>query len=171
MTTLQTDRLTLSTPVLADFEDYVRLWSDPRVTEFLTADGKPLTRNGAWQSFSGQVGHWQLRGYGLFTVRERESGDFVGRVGPLFPEGWPDFEVGWSLCSKYWGRGYASEAGKASVQHAFDALGRRKIVSFIAPGNARSIRVAERTGEILEGTAVLPHIPDKPLLQYALKRD
>jgi len=74
MVSLETERLTLRTCALDDFESYAAMWAEPEVMRFLAADGKPLSRFAAWQAFSAQVGHWQLRGFGLFTVRERSSG-------------------------------------------------------------------------------------------------
>jgi RimJ/RimL family protein N-acetyltransferase len=170
MVTIETTRLVLRQPLLQDFEEYALIWADAAVMRFLAADGRPLTRFAAWQSFSGQVGHWQLRGFGLFTVIERASGSLVGRVGPWYPEGWPDLEVGWTLRSGCWGRGYATEAGKACLAYVFNVLARPRVISLISVGNTRSIRVAERLGETLLGEVVLPHMPNMAVLQYGLSR-
>ena len=145
--------------------------AEPEVMEFLAADGKPAPRFLAWQSFCAILGHWQVRGYGLFAVIERSTGEFVGRVGPWFPEGWPEFEVGWTLRSAFWGRGYATEAATAAIDFSFGPLDRPHIASFINPSNARSIRVAERLGETPERRVVLPDVPDKEIIQYGLYRD
>lgn len=87
MKTLETERLTLRMCSLEDFEGYAAMGADPEVMRFLSVDGKPMPRFAAWQSFSAQVGHWHLRGYGMFTVIERATGSFVGRIGPWQPEG------------------------------------------------------------------------------------
>jgi RimJ/RimL family protein N-acetyltransferase len=171
MTVLETERLTLRTWTLEDFEDFASMAADPEVMRFVSADGKPLSRYGAWQAFSAAAGHWALRGFGWFAVRERATGHFVGRVGPWHPEGWPEFEVGWTLGRQYWGKGYATEAADKAIEYAFRGLNRAHLVSFIAPENERSIRVAERLGERLEGTATLPHVPDMKLLQYGMSRE
>jgi RimJ/RimL family protein N-acetyltransferase len=171
MTALTTERLTLRMPVLEDFEPYAAMHADPEVMTFLAIDGKPLSRFAAWQGFCGLLGHWHLRGFGMFIVRDRATGEFVGRVGPWYPEGWPDFEIGWTLRSESWGRGYATEAAQACLTYAFEQLGRSRIISLIAPENRRSIRVAERLGESLDGELRLPHAPDRSILQYGLSRD
>ena len=113
----------------------------------------------------------QPRGSGLLAVTERTTGALVGRIGPGDPEGWPDFESGWMLRSEYWGRGYATEAVNRCIEHVFTDLNRSHLSSFILPENTRSIRVAERVGERFEGKVVLPHLPDRKVLQYGLSRN
>jgi len=169
-TVLETERPILRPFTLDDFEAFAAMYADARVAEFVTEDGKPLSRFASWRAMAGIVGHWTLRGFGLFAVVERETGTFVGRIGPWNPEGWPDFEIGWTLRSEYWGRGYASEAVKRCIDHSFTELDRSHISSFITPENTRSIHVAERVGEKLEGAAWLPHMPDRKVLQYGLFR-
>ena len=170
VTVLETDRLILRPFTLEDFEPLAAMYADPRVMRLLSIDGKPDSRFGSWRSLCAIVGHWQLRGFGLFAVFERATGTFIGRVGPWQPEEWPDFEIGWVLRSDYWGRGYATEAAERCIAHAFTELGRAHVSSFIVPENARSIRVAERVGERLEGEVRLPHVPERPHLQYGLAR-
>ena len=167
---LKTERLILRQWTAEDFAPFAEMQADPAVTEFLSADGKPLPRFLAWQAFCAIVGHWHLRGFGMYAVIERSSREFVGRVGPWYPEGWPDFEIGWSLKSKFWGRGYATEAARRCVEHSFTQLGRNHVESYIHEGNVRSIRVAERLGERADGTVVLSHIPTLPVLRYVLNK-
>jgi RimJ/RimL family protein N-acetyltransferase len=93
-TILHTERLVLRPFVAEDFEAFAAMCADPRVMEFLAEDGQPLSRFGAWRALAGIVGHWTL-----FAVEERASGTFIGRIGPCEPEGWPDFEIGWTLRS------------------------------------------------------------------------
>ena len=170
--TLETERLILRTWIPEDFEPYAAMSADPEVMRYLAADGKPLPRFNAWQSLSAMIGHWAIRGFGMFAVVERSSGRLVGRVGPWHPEGWPGFEIGWTLKSEYWGRGYATEAAKRCVAYAFTEMKRTHLISLISPENVRSIRVAERIGEHLEGAISLPHLPpDKTVLQYGLSRE
>jgi RimJ/RimL family protein N-acetyltransferase len=152
-----------------DFEAYADMHADLEVMQFLAVDSKPMSRFDAWRSLSGHVGHWHLRGFGKFAVVERKSGNLVGRVGPWQPEGWPDFEVGWTLNRHYWGLGYATEAAKACIEYSFTKLGRTHLISLIGPENTRSIKVAERIGERLEGAITLPNVP-YPVLQYGLHR-
>jgi RimJ/RimL family protein N-acetyltransferase len=171
MTTLSTERLILRPWTLDDFEAFAAMSAEPEVMQFISKDGRPLTRFQAWQGFSATVGHWQLRGFGMFAVIERASGELVGRIGPWHPEGWPGLEVGWSLRSKYWGRGYATEAAAASMNFAFDELRQDKVISLIDEANVRSIAVAMRLGETVECDITLPTLPDRRILQYRISKN
>jgi len=92
--------------------------------------------------------HWQQHGFGLYAVEVKDSGAFIGFIGLAIPSFLPDVlpavEVGWRLARGHWGKGYATEGARASVRCGFDELGLRQIISIIDPGNAASIRVAER---------------------------
>jgi RimJ/RimL family protein N-acetyltransferase len=92
-----------------------------------------------------------LRGYGHFAVEEKASGRFVGRLGFLYPAGWPGFEIGWTLARDCWGRGYAIEGARRALEYGFVELDQPHIISLIHPDNRASISVAERLGEKLEG--------------------
>jgi RimJ/RimL family protein N-acetyltransferase len=96
-------------------------------------------------------GHWMLRGFGVWAVEERESGAFAGRIGCLQPEGWPGFEVAYTLAKPFWGRGYAREGVGAALAFARETLGRDHIISIIRPANEASIRVAEWFGAVHDG--------------------
>jgi RimJ/RimL family protein N-acetyltransferase len=114
------------------------------------------------------LGHWSLRGYGQWALQERATGQLVGRAGLWQPEGWPGLEVGWLLGRRYWGRGYATEAGAAALAYAFDELGAEHVISLIRPENRGSIRVAERLGETHERTIELQNAS---ALVYGIRRD
>ena len=150
MSRLETERLVLRMFSEEDFEQYAALMCDAEVTRFL-GDGAPLSREMAWRQMAIFLGHWQLRGYGLWAVEEKEGGRMVGRVGFFNPEGWPGFELGWTLGREFWGKGYATEAARRALEFAFEELGRGHVISLIRPDNRASIRVAERLGEHLEG--------------------
>src|SRR5258706_14382225 len=92
MVTLQTERLILRMFRNSDFESFAETCADPEVMRYL-GEGKPLNRGEAWRQMAMIVGHWQLRGYGLWAVEERETGNLAGRIGFYNPEGWPGFEI------------------------------------------------------------------------------
>jgi RimJ/RimL family protein N-acetyltransferase len=120
------------------------------------------------------------RGWGLWAVEERNTGRFMGFVGlhipgSAFPFS-PCVEIGWRLAFSYWGKGFATEAAKASLGVGFGLLGLSEIVSFTAVGNTRSRAVMENLGmrETSE-TFEHPHIPPGSLLRqhclYRLSRE
>jgi RimJ/RimL family protein N-acetyltransferase len=151
--TLETPRLRLRPLADADLDGYAAMCSDPEVMRFL--GGETLSREDAWRQMAMLAGHWQLRGYGMWALEEKATGRFAGRVGPHFPEGWPGREVGWALARPFWGRGYAFEAARASIDFAFARLGWERVISLIHSDNARSIRLAERLGERFAGTVTV----------------
>ena len=150
---LETERLLLRPFRPADIDPYAEMCADSEVMEFLNATGSPISRADAWRQMAMYLGHWELRGFGTWAVEERGTGAFVGRVGLHFPEGWPDRELGWTIARKFWGRGYASEAARAAIAHAFGTLGWTHLVSLIHPNNHRSARLAERLGYHVHGSA------------------
>ena len=79
---LTTQRLVLRGFEERDFDAYAEMMANPEVARFL-GDGRALPRGEAWRQLAYIVGHWQLRGFGLWAVEERESGALVGRIGCL----------------------------------------------------------------------------------------
>jgi RimJ/RimL family protein N-acetyltransferase len=167
MLTLETERLLLRPFRDSDIDEYATMCADPEVMRFL-GERSVLTRDQAWRQMAMFVGHWQLRGFGVWIVEERASGSLVGRVGLHYPEGWPDRELAWTLARPYWGRGFAHEAARAALAHAFETLGWQRVISLIDPHNHRSIRLAERLGERPEGEVT---IQDHRLIVYAIARE
>ena len=151
---ITTERLLLRPFRQDDTDAYAAIMADPEVTRYL-GDGKPMARGDAWRQMAMILGHWQLRGFGLWAVEERATGALVGRIGCLEPEGWPDFEVGYTLGRGFWGRGYATEGARAALTWARETLGRTRVISLIRPANAGSIRVAQQLGGVLEGEVEL----------------
>lgn len=152
--TLESDRLILRMLREDDFEQYSLMCTDPEVMRFLN-NGKPLTPLEVWRQMAYFVGHWHFRGYGIWAVEEKASGNLVGRIGFLDPIGWPGFELGWTLNRASWGKGYATEGARRALKYAFTELDRDHIISLIAPENIASIKVAERIGEKVEGATEL----------------
>ena len=151
---IATERLQLRDFQESDLDAYAAFCADPDVMQYI-GSGDTLSRSQTWTQIAVILGHWQLRGYGMWAVEERSSGELVGRVGFLNPEGWPGFELGWLLGASYWGHGYATEAAMAALEYAFTNLKRHHLISLIHPENEASIRVARRLGEKLEGETEL----------------
>lgn len=159
--TLVTSRLIMRPPDAEDFERWADFAADPVSAKFL---GGVQPRATAWRGFATMAGSWVVRGYGMFSLLERSTGRWVGRIGPWQPEGWPGTEVGWGLHRDATGRGYAVEAATAAIDWAFDALGWTEVVHCIDPANLPSAKVAERLGSRKLRESRLP----PPLEQYAV---
>jgi RimJ/RimL family protein N-acetyltransferase len=165
---LETERLRLRMFRADDFDAYAEICADPEVMRYLGA-GKPLSRPESWRHMAFIVGHWALTGYGHWAVEPRSGGPIIGRLGFFNPEGWPGFEIGWTLGRPYWGKGYATEGARAAMEHAFTTLGRDRVISVIHPENRASIRVAERLGQTFEGETTIFGV-DFPVLVYGIDR-
>lgn len=87
----------------------------------------------------------------MWAVEDRATGAFVGKIGFAEPEGWPGFELAWTLARRWWGFGYATEGARAALAYAFGTLKKDRVISLIRPENLASIRVAERLGERMQG--------------------
>jgi RimJ/RimL family protein N-acetyltransferase len=146
---LETERLKLRMWRESDLDAYADMCADPAVMRYL-GPGKVMTRHEAWRSMAFFIGHWHLRGYSHWAVEEKASGAMIGRIGFLNPEGWPGFEIGWTLARHVWGKGYATEGAKVALRYAFDTLDERHVISLIHPNNTPSMKVAERIGETFE---------------------
>jgi RimJ/RimL family protein N-acetyltransferase len=150
---LETDRLILRAPTAEDLEPWVTFAADKETMRFL---GGPQARSVAWRGICTVAGSWPIRGFGMFSVIEKASGRWVGRLGPWQPEDWPGTEVGWGLSRDCWGRGYATEGAAACMDYVFDVLGWTEAVHTIEPGNLGSQAVAKRLGSTLWGPSKMP---------------
>jgi RimJ/RimL family protein N-acetyltransferase len=159
--TIETKRLVLRTPTPADAGELAGIYGDAEVMRFIGA-GTPLSPDQTARAVDTMVRRWQLDGFGLFSVR-RDDGCLLGEIGLLAwnPADWStgsrreigdsaEIEIGWTLGREHWGRGYATEAATAVRDWALGELGLERLISLIQPGNAASIRVAEKLGERYE---------------------
>jgi len=150
---IETERLVLRVPRHGDFEAYAELMADEDVCRYI---GGHMPRAAAWRKFLQMPGAWAMQGFAMFSCIEKTSGEWIGQVGPWQPEGWPGTEVGWSLRPRFWGRGYAFEAGVAAIDWAFDALRWDEVIHTIHPDNRGSIVLAEKLGSARRGPGRLP---------------
>ncbi|MBW4420328.1 MAG: GNAT family N-acetyltransferase [Myxacorys californica WJT36-NPBG1] len=164
---LETPRLILREFCEADLDVFAEMSADPEVMRYI-GRGNTRSREEAWQGMAMMLGHWQLRGYGMWAVEERHTKRMVGRVGFLNPEGWIGFELGWMMHRAFWGQGYATEGAKAAIQYGFEVLKQPHIISLIRPANLASRRVAEKLGETVEGTT---EVMGSDAVIYGIDRD
>lgn len=150
---LETARLILRPTAMEDFDRWCDFMSDEPTARFIGGVQSPAQ---VWRSMASVAGAWALTGEAFFSVIEKASGRWIGRIGPWRPHGWPGPEVGWSLHRDAHGKGYALEAAVATTDYAFDVLGWNEVIHTIAPENLASIRLAERLGSGNRGPGRLP---------------
>lgn len=169
MAVLETQRLILRKQEAADFDAYCELMGDEEATRFI---GGPLVRAAAWRKFLQMPGAWAIQGFGMFSVIDKASGEWLGQMGPWLPEGWPGNEVGWAFKRSSWGHGYAHEAAVASIDWAFAQLGWNDIIHSIHPDNHASQALARRLGSINRGPGRLPApFEDSPIEFWGQTRE
>ena len=151
MTTLVTERLTLTPVAVSDLEDLVTLWGDPA---FATAIfPAPLNSEDVWFRLLRDIGHWEALGYGNWAIRETATGAYVGSVGVLdfhriLTPAFDAPELGWGVAPRFQGRGFAFEALSAALAWCDDALNAPRTVCMISPDNAPSHALAKRAGYV-----------------------
>ena len=150
---LETARLTLRPTAMEDFQRWAELMADPETARFIGGVQAPAA---TWRAMMSMAGAWSLTGVAMFSVIERETGLWLGRIGPWQPLGWPGTEVGWSLHPDAHGKGYAMEAAVASIDYAFDVLGWTEVIHCIDPDNVPSQKLADRLGSTNRGPGTLP---------------
>lgn len=145
---LETTRLVLRRWRDADREPFAALNADPRVMEYFPA---PLTREQSDALVDRIEAGFVRHGTGLWAVERRDDGAFLGFTGLSRPSSPPlvgTVEIGWRLAAHAWGRGFATEAARRVVEHAFapDGADLDELVSFTARTNERSRAVMRRLG-------------------------
>lgn len=146
-TIIETERLILRTWRKEDTDPYFQINQDLKVIEFLLG---PLTMEQVNDFIPAINNHQDKRGYTLWAVELKETGELMGFIGLNYTD-WashftPTVEVGWRLGSQYWGKGFSTEGAKASLEYGFKQCGLKEIVSFTVPANVRSLRVMEKIG-------------------------
>jgi len=164
---LETSRLLLR-PVdpAVDFEAWAACFADKDTMKGL-GGGPGMSRAQAWRHMATVIGHMSIRGYSFLSVIEKQSGEWVGRVGHWNPEGWPEPEVGWTITRKHWRKGYGTEASQICIDYAFQTLGWPRVVHTIAMDNVASIKTAQKLGSnLLYSIDEVPAISKEPHFVY-----
>ena len=150
---LETARLILRPTALEDLDRWAEMMAEEKSARFVGGvQPKPVV----WRAMMSIAGAWALTGVAMFSVIEKATGRWVGRVGPWQPLGWPGTEVGWGLHPDSWGKGYAVESAAAAMDYAFDVLGWTEAVHTIEPANVASQAVARRLGSTILRQARMP---------------
>ena len=146
-----TPRLCLEPVTTADYPAIASLNSDPAVQRFLCLSKAPPTYKQALADLPCLLSVPAPTGGGLWCISNKSTGDFLGLTLLLYTDDRTEVEFGYRLPPKFWGRGYATEAGRAVVNHAFDDLGLTALCAIIHPDNTASSAVAEKLGFLRTG--------------------
>jgi RimJ/RimL family protein N-acetyltransferase len=160
---LETERMTLERLRLEHAPDQLRLLLDPRVSATLWPHAKPPTEADVLDGLAAKIDHWDRHGFGMWLLRDRGTGEMVGRGGLqyTYTAGLHDIEAGWAIVPEYWGQGLGTELAHACVETAFEQLDLLDIVAFTLPTNNASRRVMDKAGFAYERDIVhagLPHV-------------
>ena len=155
---LETPRLLLRLPELSDVEPFMAIFWDPEVVEKkqVTLTESPGDVDVARRQTAAFLDQWKQRGYGMWTVVEKATGEVIGCVGLQMWKGWPGVELAWVIHRSRWNRGFATEAGRAALQWAWDSTEIDHVISLINADDLRSMRVATKIGEQFERPDVDP---------------
>lgn len=150
---LFTRRLILRPPSASDMDRWAAFHADSETMRFL---GGTQARSEAWRSLCAMAGAWTVRGFAMFSMIRRDTGEWIGRTGPWRPDGWPGNEIGWGVAREYAGQGYAYEAAAASLDYAFDVLRWDHAIHCIDPDNIPSQKLAQRLGSTNQAPTRMP---------------
>lgn len=152
---VNTDRLVLRALRESDLDHVADFFASERSN----AVGGPMNRIECWRAMASWLGHWMIRGYGMWAIHHKADDRIIGVTGFINREGWHEPELGWHVYAGYEGQGYAYEAAKAARANGREKFGLDAVISYIAPDNARSKALADRLGASFERADVLLDTP------------
>ncbi len=147
---IRTERLLLRAFQEDDLDPFAQMIADPQVISMATYHGQPMNRTQAWNWLCMMLGHWQMRGFGIWGVEEIQSGELIGRVGLQYLDWFDDVELAWMLRKASWGKGYAAEASREAIRYGFEERSLPRIAAVIHIKNDRSLKLAERLDMVRE---------------------
>ncbi len=150
---LETERLILRAPEAGDAAVHAAFYADAQGSGNY---GGPLRPDQAWRRMAENVGHWHLRGFGLWMIQPKAGGDAVGGCGLWHPEGWPSHELTWWLMPAARGTGFATEASLAAIAWGYRALGWPDVETHMRDENLPARRLAERLGGVKVRRDIFP---------------
>ncbi len=151
--TLHTQRLILRAPQADDFATYHDFFADAEASGFY---GGPLNPAAAWRKLAIDLGHWALRGYGMWSLADRDSARMVGSCGIVWPEGWPRHELTWWITPDARRRGFAEEGSRAAIAWAYSAGGFAQVETHMNDANDAARHLAEKLGGVVIARATFP---------------
>ncbi len=162
----ETERLVLRESVIADAPDLYEMNSDPEVMKY-TGD-IPFQSVAETENLIRYYKDYEKYGYGRWTTILKESDEVIGYCGLKYLEDIKETDLGYRWKKKHWGKGYATEAGKACLQFGFEQLGLEQIIAQVLADNKASVRVLEKLGMTYWKQL---HTEENPGLLYRIKKE
>lgn len=153
---LETERLRLREFTLDDGELMLEILNEPGFVRFVADRGVRTPQEAAEYLAEKILPSYDGYGFGFYVVERKEDGRPIGMCGLIKREALDDVDVGFSIFERFWGRGYATEAGRAVMQYGLTKLGLPRIVAITAPDNVRSAAVLEKLGLKFEKMIQIP---------------
>ncbi|OUS20515.1 N-acetyltransferase [Litorivita pollutaquae] len=139
---IETQRLVLRGPKAEDYPNFKATFTSYR-SRFM---GGPLNAYETWMLYAAEIGHWDIRGYGMWMIHDKITDEPLGMAGGWFPAAWPERELAWIIWPDKAGKGFALEASNAARNFLYTQMGWDGAVSYLDPKNLDSIKLAERLG-------------------------
>ena len=140
---LTSPRLLLRAPKEEDFSTYMAFYADADTSHFY---GGPMTSSNAWKQLAMEVGHWTLKGYGMWSIETLSCREMVGGCGFWWPSGWPRPELTWWLVKSAQGKGLATEASISAINFAYQKLEWHSVETHLDDDNEAARKLVSRLG-------------------------
>jgi ribosomal-protein-alanine N-acetyltransferase len=169
MPTIETDRLRLRPFTMDDLDDYhTQIYSDPDVTRFLPG-GKPRPKEGTQVVLEFSIKHGWEHGFTLWALVRKADNQFLGHCGLIFIHDTQVVELAYAIGKAFWGQGYTTEAGHASLRYGFEIAHLEHIIALAEMANLASQRVMQKIGMKHQGTTYQYY--DTELELYTMARE
>ncbi len=142
---ITTKRLQLRHFRKEDIETYAEIMGDNEIAKWFPK-GAGYTHEEAKKSLDNILSHWKKYGFGLWAITKKENSFLIGRCGLNYILETSEVEIDFVLASRYWKKGYATEAAKASLYYGFKILSLDRIIALAKPENSASLRVIKKIG-------------------------
>jgi ribosomal-protein-alanine N-acetyltransferase len=146
VTILETERLTLREMHPGDAEFILGLLNEPSFIQNIGDRNVRTIEDATSYILNGPVKSYEKNGFGLYLIVLKETNESIGMCGLIRRDGLEDVDIGYALLPKYWSKGYAVEAARATKAYAKDVIGLKRIIAIVDPANEGSIRVLEKIG-------------------------
>ena len=164
---IETARLRLRRFTIADLDDLAAIRADRDVMRYI-GTGEAHTREQVEAALKLNAAMWEELGFSRWAVMHRQDETLIGWCGLAPLDKTTEVEIGYGMAKSYWGRGLTTEAARATLRHAFEGLGLRRITAVAYPDNTASQRVMEKIGMKYEK---IGRYYDADLVYYAINRE